>query len=158
MVVNLTVENNSPFPRILENRLIAALQVDDFQSGRATGKRFRGKRPLLVRAAMVQGSQGLLDSALRGDSVFMREAGDAAQALPLFEKTNSLSLESVPSDSPSCPAVVASPKADTDRNGSHADKEAIANLFDPLPEPVCKVVSITGYTECDGKRKLRRLG
>jgi hypothetical protein len=86
MIVDLAVEDNAPFAGIFEDRLIAALQVDNLQSRGAAGKRFRGERALLVGAAVVQGSKRLLNPAVRRDLVFMREAGDAAQAVPLSKR------------------------------------------------------------------------
>jgi hypothetical protein len=86
VIVDFAVEDNAPFAGIFEDRLIAALQVDNLQSRRAAGKRFRGERALLIRPAVVQGSKRLLNPAVRRDSVFMREAGDAAQAVPLSKR------------------------------------------------------------------------
>ena len=94
VIVDFAVENDAPFAGVFENRLIAALEIDDFQARGATGEGFGGEGALLVGPTMTQGGKGLLNAPVRSESIFMRKTGNAAQAVPLFEKSKSASLRS----------------------------------------------------------------
>lgn len=94
VIVDFAIEDDAPFAGVFENGLIAALEVDDFQTRGAAGEGLGGEGALLVRSAMMQGGERLLNASVRGDSIFMRKTGNTAQAVPLFEKTKSAGLQS----------------------------------------------------------------
>ena len=67
----------SPFVR--RDRLVAGVEIDNFQAGGAERAHFGFEDALLVRAAMDEGRRGAPDAVGIGRPIFMGKTGDAAQ-------------------------------------------------------------------------------
>src|SRR6267378_4026906 len=80
VIVNLAVENDSGVAVFRQNRLIAGVQIDDFQARGAHRKKIGLEDALLVGAAMGERS-GCFPNALgRRRPIFSREPCNSAQA------------------------------------------------------------------------------
>ena len=90
VIVNFAVEDDAQLAAIFEDGLVAGLQVNNFQPGRAKRKKFRGENALLVRAAVLECIRGGADSTFRWAPMFMREASNAAQCSPPFANAMNL--------------------------------------------------------------------
>src|SRR5207249_2435589 len=81
VVVDFTVEGDSEIAILGINRLVAGIQIDDFQACRACRKQAGLKYALLVRPPVGQGCGRLANSVRRRRPVFMCESRNSAQFL-----------------------------------------------------------------------------
>ena len=79
VIVDFAVEDDYSVAIRREDRLIAALEVNNFQAGGAKRADFGLEDALLVRAAMDEGRRGAPDAVRIGRPIFMGETGDATQ-------------------------------------------------------------------------------
>jgi hypothetical protein len=54
VIVDFAIKDNSPLAPVFQNGLIAALEVDDFQTCGTEGKGWRGENALLIGPAVMQ--------------------------------------------------------------------------------------------------------
>ena len=79
MIVDLAVEDDDGVAVLGKDGLIAALNVDDLQARRAQRDGLGFKDALLVRTAMDERRNRILDAAGRRGATSVRKAGNAAQ-------------------------------------------------------------------------------
>ncbi len=79
MIIDFAIEDDSPLAIVLENGLIAAFKIDDFQAGGAEGKKIGAENPLLVGTSMDERLHHIANAIMRGPRGLMRETGNATQ-------------------------------------------------------------------------------
>src|SRR5580658_3826968 len=84
VIVDFAVEDDYGIATRRKDGLVAAFEVNNFQSGGAQGANFGAEDALLIRAAMNEGRRSAPDTIWIGRPIFMRETGDTAQILTLL--------------------------------------------------------------------------